>query len=222
MNTRFKEVYQRLLDAFGPQHWWPGESAFEMTVGAMLVQNTSWRNVERAIRNLREAGLLEPHALDALDEETLQDLIRPAGNFRVKAKRLRSFVRYLVERHDGLLEAMFRTPVAVLREELLAIHGVGKETADSILLYAGSLPVFVVDTYTHREFSRHGWISFDADYHQIQDYIQGELPQEVKLYNEYHALLVRLGKDFCRKSNPKCAECPLRELLPPGGPLEPE
>ena len=117
---------------------------------------------------------------------------------------------------------MFQTNLSDLRQELLAVHGIGPETADSILLYAGGLPSFVVDTYTHRVFSRHGWISFDADYHQTQDYIQGELPQEVKLYNEYHALLVRLGKDFCRKSNPKCAACPLRELLPSCGPLEPE
>jgi endonuclease-3 related protein len=220
MSTLLKEVYRRLLDAFGPQHWWPGESPFEMTVGAVLTQNTSWQNVERAIRNLREVGVMEPHALDALDDLALQELIRPAGYFRVKAKRLRSFVRFLVERYGGSLEAMFRTPLATLREELLAIHGVGKETADSILLYAGSLPVFVVDAYTHRIFARHGWIGFDADYDQIQDYFQSSLPDDASMYNEFHALLVRLGKDYCRKTGPRCEECPLRELLPRGGPLE--
>jgi endonuclease-3 related protein len=148
-------------------------------------------------------------------------LIRPAGYFRIKAKRLRSLLEFLVQRYDGSLDAMFKTSLPELREELLNVHGIGPETADSILLYAGNLPSFVVDAYTHRVFSRHGWIDFEADYHQIQDYIQGELPQEVSLYNEYHALLVRLGKDYCRKTNPKCEACPLRELLPRGGPLEP-
>ncbi len=216
------QVYRRLFDAFGPQHWWPGQSPFETIVGAVLTQNTSWKNVERAIHNLREADLLEPHALDGVPVEELEELIRPAGYFRIKAKRLRSLLKFLIERYDGSLDAMFQTSLSELREQLLGVHGIGPETADSILLYAGELPSFVVDAYTHRVFARHGWIGFDADYHQIQDYIQGELPQDVPLYNEYHALLVRLGKDFCRKTNPKCRECPLHDLLPPGGPIEPE
>ncbi|MGA2065902.1 MAG: endonuclease III domain-containing protein [Thermoguttaceae bacterium] len=220
MSVRLQEVYRRLLAAFGPQHWWPAKFPFEVVVGAVLVQNTSWRNVERAIGNLREAGLLEPHALAALPEETLQDLIRPAGYFRIKAKRLRSLVHFLVERYGGSLEAMFATPPATLRDDLLAVHGIGKETADSILLYAGGLNVFVVDTYTHRVLARHGWIGFDADYDQIQEYFQGNLPEDAAMYNEFHALLVRLGKDYCRKAQPRCANCPLRELLPEGGPLE--
>jgi endonuclease-3 related protein len=215
-------VYRRLLDAFGPQHWWPGDSPFEVMVGAVLTQNTSWKNVERAICNLRKADLLDPRALHDVPLEELEELIRPAGYFRVKARRLRSLLDFLVERYDGSLEAMFETSLPELREQLLEVHGIGPETADSILLYAGNLPSFVVDAYTHRVFSRHGWIDFDADYHQIQDYIQDELPQDVPLYNEYHALLVRLGKDYCKKTNPRCAECPLREMLPPGGPLEPE
>lgn len=219
--TNLLAVYRRLFDAFGPQHWWPGDSPFEVMVGAMLTQNTSWQNVERAIHNLREADLLEPRALYDVPVEELEELIRPAGYFRIKARRLRSLLEFLVDRYDGSLDAMFATNLPELREQLLNVHGVGPETADSILLYAGGLPSFVVDAYTHRVFSRHGWIDFEADYHQIQDYIQGELPQEVPLYNEYHALLVQLGKDFCRKSNPKCVECPLRELLPRGGPLEP-
>ena len=216
------EVYRRLFDAFGPQHWWPGETPFEVIVGAVLTQNTSWQNVERAIRNLREADLLDPHALYAVPVEELEELIRPAGYFRVKAVRLRSVLEFIVERYDGSLDAMFSTGLPDLRRQLLEVHGIGPETADSILLYAGGLPSFVVDAYTHRIFARHGWIGFDADYHQIQDYVQGELPQEVPLYNEFHALLVRLGKDYCRKTNPKCAECPLREMLPKGGPLEPD
>jgi endonuclease-3 related protein len=220
MSVPLQEIYRRLLAAFGPQHWWPAEFPFEVVVGAVLVQNTSWQNVERAIRNLREAGLLEPHALAALPEDTLQDLVRPAGYYRVKAKRLGSLLRFLIERYGGSLEAMFRTPADTLRNQLLAVHGIGKETADSILLYAGGLSVFVVDTYTHRVLARHGWIGFDADYDQIQEYFQGGLPEDAALFNEFHALLVRLGKDYCRKAQPRCANCPLRKLLPEGGPLE--
>ena len=220
MSARLQEIYQRLLASFGPQQWWPAEFPFEVVVGAVLVQNTSWQNVERAIRNLREAGLLEPHALAALPEDTLQELIRPAGYYRVKAKRLGSLLRFLIERYGGSLEAMFRTPADMLRNQLLAVHGIGKETADSILLYAGGQPVFVVDTYTHRVLARHGWIGFDADYDQIQEFFQGGLPEDPALFNEFHALLVRLGKDYCRKAEPRCANCPLRELLPDGGPLE--
>ena len=220
--TMLTEAYRRLFDVFGPQHWWPGETPFGVIVGAVLTQNTSWRNVERAIDNLRQADLLEPRALYDVPVEELEELIQPAGYFHVKARRLRSLLEFIVEQYDGSLEAMFRTELSELRGRLLGVHGIGPETADSILLYAGGLPSFVVDAYTHRVFARHGWIGFDADYHQIQDYSQGALPQDVQLYNEYHALLVRVGKDFCRKTNPKCAECPLREMLPSGGPLEPD
>jgi endonuclease-3 related protein len=215
-----REIYRRLLDALGPQHWWPGDSPFEVMVGAVLVQNTNWQNVRRAIDNLRQADLLEPRALYAVPEEELQELIRPAGYFRVKAKRLRGLLEFLVGRYHGSIPAMFRTEPAVLREELLAVHGVGPETADSILLYAGAVPRFVVDAYTHRIFARHGWIGFDADYRQIQEYFEDGLPADAALYNEYHALLVRVGKDYCRKAGPKCAACPLRALLPRGGPRE--
>jgi len=216
------EVYRRLFDAFGPQHWWPGESPFEVIVGAVLTQNTSWKNVERAIGKLREADLLEPHALLQVPLEELEELIRAAGYFRVKARRLRNFLEFFIDRYDGSIEAMSGTSLPELREELLAINGIGPETADSILLYAVGRPIFVVDAYTHRVFARHGWIGFDADYHQIQDYVQGELPQDAPRYNEFHGLLVRLGKNYCVKTNPKCEECPLRELLPNGGPLEPD
>ena len=216
------EVYDRLLEAFGPQHWWPGQSPFEVMVGAVLVQNTNWKNVEKAIDNLRRADLLEPHALYQVRPEELEELIRPAGYFRIKARRLHGLLEFFVRRYDGSTEAMFGTELSALREELLAVHGIGPETADSILLYAGGLPVFVVDTYTHRVLARHGWIGFDADYHTIQEHFQSSLPQDVALYNEYHALLVRVGKDYCRKQNPRCDECPLAELLPGGGPLEPD
>jgi endonuclease III related protein len=219
------EVYRRLFDAFGPQGWWPSETAFEafeMIVGAMLTQNTSWQNVKRALANLRDADLIEPHALYAVPIEELEELLHPAGYFRVKARRLRSLLEFLIERYNGSLDEMFAVGLPDLRRQLLDVHGVGPETADSILLYAGQLPSFVVDAYTHRVFARHGWIGFDADYHQIKDYVESELPADVPMYNEFHALLVRLGKNYCRKRSPKCAECPLRELLPRSGPLEPE
>jgi endonuclease-3 related protein len=216
------EVYQRLFDAFGPQHWWPGRSAFEVIVGAVLVQNTNWQNAQKAIDNLDEADLLEPHALFQVPPEELEEWIRPAGYYRIKARRLHSLLEFLVHRYDGSLETMFRTSLSTLREELLGVHGIGPETADSILLYAGGMPSFVVDTYTYRVLTRHGWIGFDADYHTIQEYFESRLPEDPALYNEFHALLVRLGKDYCRKTRPRCGQCPLADLLPEGGLLEPE
>jgi len=219
MSIVLQEVYRKLLDAFGPQNWWPGDSHFEMMVGAILVQNTSWQNVERAIGNLREGDLLDPHALFDVPQEELEELIRPAGYYRIKAKRLRSLLKFLVEHCDGSIETMFRTPLNKLRQELLGIHGVGPETADSILLYAGSLPIFVVDAYTYRIFSRHGWIDLESDYDQIQEYFHDHLPAEASMFNEFHALLVYLGKHYCKKSRPLCETCPLRSMLPPGGPL---
>ncbi len=214
------DVYQRLFEALGPQHWWPGETPFEVMVGAVLTQNTNWRNVEKAIRNLREADLLDPAALYAVPVEELEELIRPAGYFRVKARRLRSLLAFLMERYGGSLEAVFATGLSTLREELLALSGIGPETADSILLYAGGLPAFVVDAYTHRILARHGWIDFEADYHQIQDFLQSCLPDDPALFNEFHALLVYVGKHYCRKRAPQCSRCPLCEMLPDGGPLE--
>ena len=216
------DIYRCLLNFFGPQHWWPGESPFEVMIGAVLTQNTNWKNVERAIRNLRKSDLLDPYGLFEVTLDELEELIQPAGYFRVKARRLHSLLEFFIGRYGGSVEAMSRTSLPDLRRELLAVYGIGPETADSILLYAVGLPIFVVDAYTHRVFARHGWINFDADYHQIQDYVQGDLPQDVPMYNEFHALLVRVGKNYCRKTNPKCAECPLRELLPNGKPLEPD
>jgi endonuclease-3 related protein len=216
-----RDVYERLLKAFGPQHWWPGESPFEIMVGTVLVQNTAWRNVERAIQNLREAGLMEPRALYAVPEAQLAELIRPAGYYQVKARRLRNLLRLIVDEYDGSLDAMFRTGLTTLREELLSVSGIGPETADAILLYAGGLPTFVVDTYTHRVLARHGWIGYDAGYHEIKDYFESSLPADAVVYNEYHALLVRLGKEYCRKTGPKCEACPLVDLLPASGIVAP-
>lgn len=214
-------VYDRLAKSFGPQYWWPGDSPFEVMVGAVLVQNTAWRNVERAIQNLRDAGVMRPHALYAVPPEELAQLIRPAGYYQLKAKRLRNLLKFLVERYDGSLDQMFAADLAALRDELLAIHGIGPETADAILLYAGGLPTFVVDTYTHRVLARHGWIGYDALYHEIKDYFETALPADSVLYNEYHALLVRLGKDYCRRTAPKCDACPLADMLPPDGIMHP-
>lgn len=221
MTATLKQVYDRLLAAFGPQHWWPAQSPFEVLIGAVLVQNTSWKNVEKAIHNLSKQDLLEPHSLYHVPVEELEEWLRPAGYYRVKARRLRNLLALLVEQYHGSLEAMFRTDLETLRRQLLGINGIGPETADSILLYAGGLPVFVVDTYTHRVLARHGWVGFDADYYQLQEHFQSSLPPQVALYNEYHALLVRLGHVHCRKT-PKCDGCPLADLLPDGGPLEPD
>jgi endonuclease III related protein len=221
MEGMLREVFEKLLTAFGPQRWWPGETPCEIVVGAVLVQNTAWRNVERAIENLRAAGLMNPSALYAMPHSELAELIRPAGYYQVKARRLHNLLKLIVERYDGSLEAMFRTELATLRAELLGVSGIGPETADAILLYAGSLPTFVVDTYTHRVLARHGWIGYDATYDEIKDYFESSLPADAGLYNEYHALLVRVGKDYCRKAEPKCAACPLVDLLPAGVVVEP-
>jgi endonuclease-3 related protein len=221
MDPTLKEVFDRLYAAYGPRHWWPADSPFEVIVGAVLVQNTSWQNVRKAIDTLRRHDLLEPHALHAVPLDELEELIRPAGYFRVKARRLHNLLDFLVARYDGSLEAMSQTGLGELREELLRVNGIGPETADSILLYACGRPAFVVDAYTHRVFTRHGWIGADADYYQIQDHFQSGLPQDVPLFNEYHALLVEVGKEHCRK-RPQCEGCPLAEMLPPGGPIEPD
>lgn len=221
MVCMLRDVYERLLTSFGPQKWWPGDSPFEIIVGAVLVQNTAWRNVERAIENLRNAGVMQPRALYTLPEQELAELIRPAGYYQVKARRLQNLLRLIVEDYDGSLDAMFHTDLATLREELLCVSGIGPETADAILLYAGGKPTFVVDAYTHRVLARHGWIDYDAGYYEIKDHFESNLPADAALYNEYHALLVRLGKDYCRKTGPKCDACPLVDLLPSSGIAEP-
>ncbi len=216
--ARLREVYRRLLNHFGPQAWWPGESAFEVIVGAVLTQNTSWKNVERAIDNLREADVLALTAMYELSVEELAELIRPAGYFRLKAKRLRNLLEFIVDEHDASLDAMFATETESLRTQLLTVNGIGPETADSILLYAGEKATFVVDAYTQRVLKRHGWIEHQADYHTVKRHFEQHLRRDVALFNEYHALLVRVGNGYCRKQ-PKCEECPLSATLPPRGPL---
>lgn len=220
MQPSLQDIYDQLLQAFGPQHWWPGENAFEVLVGAVLVQNTAWTNVAKVIRCLREEGLMSPKALYHLPDAELEELLRPVGYYRVKARRLKNVLRYCVTKYGGSLEKMFQTPLETLRQELLQINGVGPETADSILLYAGNLPTFVVDAYTHRIFARHGWVEPDADYYTLKEFFESQLEPDPQLYNEYHALLVRLGKEYCKKK-PQCQGCPLAEYLPEGGPCEP-
>jgi endonuclease-3 related protein len=204
------EIYQLLYDAFGPQHWWPGETPFEIITGAILTQNTSWANVEKAIANLKAAGDLTPDALHRIDVGQLAELIRPAGYFNIKAKRLKNFIDWLFEDYSGELANLRAVGTDRLREELLAIKGIGQETADSILLYALERPVFVVDAYTARITLRHRLIEPGADYEQLRQLFESNLPQDVQLFNEYHALLVRTGKEFCRPKA-KCSGCPLEK-----------
>jgi endonuclease-3 related protein len=212
-------VYQRLLEAFGPQDWWPAESPFEVIVGAVLTQNTSWKNVELAIENLRSADLLDVVKLDQVTHAKLAALIRPAGYFRLKATRLKNVARFIRQHYGGSLDAMFSADTLQLRQQLLSINGVGPETADSILLYAGGHRSFVIDSYTGRVAKRHGWIEPDADYDDLKRMFESSLDPDVELFNEFHALLVVVGKEFCRPT-PKCEACPLRDLLPPDGPCE--
>lgn len=206
------EIYQLLLERFGPQHWWPGDTQFEIIIGAILTQNTSWANVEKAIANLKAAEHLTPDRLYSLDICQLAELIQPAGYYNVKAKRIKSFVTWLFQKHDGKLSNLQNLTTPQLRTDLLAVKGIGRETADSILLYALDRPIFVVDAYTARIAVRHGLVEAGADYDQLQGLFQSNLPEDVQLFNEYHALLVRLGKEFCRPQA-RCSGCPI-ECLP--------
>jgi len=215
-----RRAYQLMRAHFGHLHWWPGETPFEVCVGAILTQNTSWSNVERAIANLKAARALEPRQLFALTESQLAALIRPAGYFNVKARRLRSFLRVLVEEFGGSLERLFAGETATVRERLLAIHGVGPETADSMLLYAGGHHRFVIDAYTKRIFQRHSWSGAEAGYEDLQRLCERALDEKARrerldYWQDFHAQLVMVGKDFCRPRQPHCAECPLKPLLPP-------
>lgn len=209
------EIYDRLWSHLGPSHWWPGDTPLEVVVGAVLTQNTAWGNVEKAIRRIKKEDGLSAGVLAAMDEETLWEWIRPTGYYRLKAKRLKNVMTFLVDQFSGQVEKMQVRPMEVLRQELLAVNGIGPETADSILLYALGLPSFVVDTYTHRIFSRHQWVPEEFGYDDLRAYFMDRLPPAPNLYNEYHALLVRLGKETCKKNNPRCGECPLKTFDSP-------
>jgi len=216
------QFYETLRDALGPMHWWPARTPFEVIVGAILTQNTAWGNVERAIANLHRERLLTPRALERVPLGSLARLVRPSGYFRQKAKKLKAFVRFLRRDFGGSLARMFRTPTAELRERLLGVHGIGPETADSILLYAGSHRVFVVDAYTKRILLRHGLVSEKADYEEVRRLFESSLPQNPGLYNEFHALLVNVGKNWCRPREPRCEDCPLGPHLLSGSAPDPE
>jgi endonuclease III related protein len=211
MKNLLTKIYDTLLEAFGSRHWWPGETPFEVMVGAILTQNTSWRNVEKAIQQLKERQVLTPERIQRLSLSELAPLIRSSGYFRIKAERLKAFVNFLFEEYDGNLAGMRKDGLGDLRRKLLAITGIGPETCDSILLYGLEKPVFVVDAYTRRILSRHGIISEEASYEEIQRLFTGHLPAEVELFNEYHALLVHLGKTTCFKK-PKCDLCPIKGI----------
>ena len=207
-----KDIYERLSRHYGPTDWWPGDTPFEIAVGAILTQNTNWKNVERAIANLKRERLLGPKKILACEDAVLEAALRPSGYFRVKTRRLRNFCRYLVERYRGSMKRLAAQPLDVLRAELLAVNGIGPETADDILLYACDKPVFVVDAYTRRIFSRHGLCAPDIAYEPLRALFERNLEPALHLYKEYHGLIVFVGKDFCRRT-PKCAECPLGVLL---------
>jgi endonuclease-3 related protein len=209
-----KDIYSRLYRRYGPQNWWPADDAFEIIAGAIFTQNTNWGNVEKAIGNLKRARVLTPKKLHSLSVHELAGLIRPAGYFNIKAKRLKCFLNRLFDDYGGNLGRLFKRRTATLRRELLTINGIGPETADSILLYAAGRPVFVIDAYTRRVLLRHGLISEKADYEATQRLFMENLPHDAKTFNEYHALLVRIGKDYCKKKNPLCGECPLSGTLP--------
>ncbi|MDI6793452.1 MAG: endonuclease III domain-containing protein [bacterium] len=202
------QIYERLYAVYGPQWWWPGESQFEIIIGAILTQNTNWTNVERAINNLKAEGKLTPEELFKIEIRELAGLIRPSGYFNIKAKRLKEFINFLFARYQGSLNKMYEQPMKNLRTELLSVKGIGPETADSILLYGGDMPVFVVDAYTKRIFTRLRLLPEKVSYEETQEFFMNHLPQDVNLYNEYHALIVRWGKEACRPK-PRCELCPL-------------
>jgi endonuclease-3 related protein len=206
--STFTGFYELLLARFGPQHWWPGDTATEIAVGAILTQNTNWKNVEKALENLIRADTLTFPALRNIRAGKLAQLIRPAGYYNVKARRLKNFVSWLYDTHDGELDRLRSLPLSIARAQLLSVNGIGPETADSILLYALDRPTFVIDAYTMRIFRRHRLIDNSARYDDVKGMIERLVPNDARLFNEYHALIVRLAKEHCRPSA-RCENCPL-------------
>jgi len=210
MSGKLNLIYQKLYAYFGPQHWWPGDSPFEVMVGAILTQNTNWQNVEKAIDNLKENRVLAPRKIYRLPKARLAKLIRSAGYYNIKARRLRNFLEFFLKYYKGDVKEMSLVDTLDLRKQLLAVNGIGPETADSILLYALDKPVFVIDAYTKRILLRHRFIKENTSYDGIKNLFMKNLKNDVKLFNEYHAFLVRLGKEFCLKNQPRCEVCPLK------------
>ncbi len=203
------DIYNRMLERLGRQNWWPADTPFEVCVGAILTQNTNWKNVEKAIKNLKKSKALSPEAIASMPLDRLEELVRPSGFYKQKARRLKDFSQWLVEK--GGIGSLSLIDTDTLREELLSIKGIGPETADSILLYALNRPVFVVDAYTYRIFTRHGIVDEDIDYNELQALFMENLPHDVELFKEYHALIVVVGKSFCKR-RPLCGGCPLERL----------
>lgn len=206
------EIYHKLFQAFGPQDWWPGDTPFEIAVGAILTQNTNWGNVEKAIGNLKRQSALSAKVIHEMPAKKLAALIRPAGYFNVKAKRLKSFIGFLMNGYRGSMKRMKDEDLNPLREKLLQVNGIGPETADSMLLYALEKPVFVIDAYTKRVLSRHSIIGHEEPYNEFQDLFHSAFERDVELFNEYHALFVRVGKTYCKRNRPLCDQCPLKEV----------
>ena len=211
LRRQLTEVYRLLLDRYGPQRWWPADDPFEVIVGAILTQSAAWGNVEKAMLNLKQAGALTPVSLRKLPLDKLAELIYPSGYYNAKALKIKSFVEHLGDAHQDSLEKLFSLDIASLRRELLNIHGIGPETADSIILYAARKPIFVIDAYTRRILSRLRLSPPRDDYSAFQKLFMQNLPADEKLFNEYHALLVRHGKEVCKKA-PLCAQCCLRGI----------
>lgn len=209
-NISLIRIYQKLFNQFGPQYWWPGDSPFEIIVGAILTQNTNWRNVERAIHNLKKKKSLSPAILHRMPIKKIALMIRPAGFFNLKARRLKNFLDFLFSEYKGKLSLLAKDRLAPLRIKLLSVNGLGPETADSILLYAFNKPIFVVDAYTKRIFSRHLICPKDASYEDVQGLVMKKLKKDRLLFNEFHALIVKVGKEFCRPQ-PRCQDCPLNK-----------
>lgn len=210
-------IYDLLNGHFGDLHWWPADSPFEVMIGAILTQNTAWTNVEKAVIALKGQGLLTPEALRRVAEATLAETIRPSGCYRSKARKLKALIAFFFAEYGGRMDAMCREPLPTLREKLLAVWGIGAETADSILLYACQKPVFVSDAYTRRILLRHGLITAEMSVDRIRELFMTQLPHDAALFNQYHALIVETGKTLCRKI-PRCGACPLSSLLQGGIP----
>lgn len=207
------DLYSTLYEHFGPQNWWPGDTTFEICVGAILTQNTSWSNVEKALANLEEQGLLTVETMRDAGDPDLKEAIKTAGFYNQKLRTVRGFLDLLDESHGGDLRKALESPPSDLRAELINIKGIGPETADSIMLYAAGEPFFVVDAYTYRILDRHGFPVNGMNYEELKRFMEDALPREAELYNECHALLVKTGKEFCRKRKPLCRGCPLEDTL---------
>ncbi len=210
MQKKLLGIYDKLFKNFGPRHWWPAETPYEVIVGAILTQAVAWRNVEKAIANLKSRDLLDPYQLYRTNTETLEELLKPTRYYKMKTRKLEAFNRFLVENYQGNLQLMFQEKLFQLRTKLLKVYGMGPETVDSILLYAGNLPVFVIDSYTKRIFSRLGMVPEKINYNELQALFMNNLPCDSNLYNEYHAQIDALGNLICHNT-PKCGQCPIAD-----------